>query len=935
MIAFPRRRLPVTRRRDPGGRFGGLALLLALIVLHVPARAADVPGILAFSGLPVARVGFTSDAPFPPDEFYELVRLQEGETLDPAAVREALLTLYRTGRIEKVEVMGRRVPGGEGGSDAVELWFHLFPRKTLSRVSFVGNLSLPDRDLSGRVPIRRGEKMEDSALEASARKLEEYYAFRGFPRASVTATYGFVGQTPEVEALFAVKEGDRLRLGEIRFEGAWPLSRARALALMESRLGDPYDGETVEADVLALEERLRGMGYLFSKVASAVDRGNPARGASVAFRVVTGMRYRAKLTGVVRGDPEKLREDIIEGLSAPGDPARALSTAEARVRDRYLREGSPFAAFAWDDRTSGDERALSLAVTEGKRARRGTVRVEGALSLPVADLVTALALREGAAFVRAEVDEAVGRLEVFYRGKGFLAARCSLRPVSFVEDGDDLRADLVVTVEEGVQTLVGEISLAGGEEAVSSPLLLEDLGLRKGDPYVPEELARGKDRMLDHLGRQGFLYAKVTSGEAFADSRRSVMLSITVEPGPQVRAGAVLVTGNREVDARIIRLAAGIPRGEVLTPDRLLEAQKGLYQLGMMESVEVRLADEAEPSEVKEVVVDVRERKRLVIGLRAGYSNEERFKGEISFTNRNVGGMSRSLVLLARGGNLGSLVSATYTVPWFLDRPVDFSLALSDLVEKKESYTKDATTIALLFQKRFSERTVANLSYSFGGNRFTDVAPGAVLSPEDEGKTTVAFISPEVVYDARDDKFDPASGSLADFRLEVASGVLGSRTEYWRVEAAMRRFYPLGGGTVLGWVARGGVVKAYGRSEEVIIDRRLFLGGQNSVRGYAPDSLGPLDANDKPLGGNYLVNLDAEFRYPIYKELRGVFFVDSGSLWLETPPYDVMTLRIAAGAGLRWSTPIGPFSLDYGHKLNPATSTEETWYLHFSIGHAF
>jgi outer membrane protein insertion porin family len=921
------------------------ALVLILALLAFPAAGAaaeDVsppadgpPGIAAFAGLRVSRVNYTSEAPFSPGEFDELVPLAEGEALSTAAVRESILTLYRTGRFEKVEVLGRRITGGEGGRGSVEVTFHLFPRKTLTRVSFAGNLSLADRELSARVQLRRGEAVEDAALEAAARKLEEYYAFRGFPRTAVTVTYGFMGRTPEIEVLFAIREGERLRFGEVGFTGGWPIARARALALMASRLGDYYDGEKIEADERSLLDHLRDLGYPHSRVSSSVDRSNPARGAAVLFTAQTGDRYVLDTAGVRKGEEARIRRLIFEGLAAAGEPSRALSLAEARLRDDYLAQGYPFAAFSWEDREKGGERSLRLSATEGRPARLGAVALEDAGSLTDAEASAELALKRGDPFVRADVDEALRRLVALYRRKGFLSARCSLRPVSFFEEGDAFRADLVVVVEEGVRTLVREVSIDGGKGAVDTAPLLAELGLRQGDPYVPEELTRGKDRVLDRLGREGFLYAKATSGEAFADSRRAVTVNVAVETGPQVRAGAVLVSGNREVDARIIRLAADLPRGEVLTPDRIIEAQKRIYQLGMMESVEVRLAEEQEPSPVKELLVDVRERNRFVIGLRAGYSNEERFKGEISFTNRNVGGMSRSLVLLARGGSLGSLVSATYTIPWFLSRPIDLSLVLSDQVEKKESYTKDATTASLLLQRRFSERTVANLSYSFGGNRFTDVSPGAVLSPEDEGKTTVAFISPEVAYDARDDKFEPTRGSLADLRLELASVALGSRTEYWRAETAMRRFYPLGAGLVLGWVARAGVVKAYGQSREVIIDRRFFLGGQNTVRGYAPDSLGPRDPSGKPIGGNYLLNLDLEARYPIYGALRGVVFIDSGCLWLEMAPYDDSTPRVAAGAGLRWSTPIGPFSLDYGSKMNPATAREDTWYLHLSIGHAF
>jgi outer membrane protein insertion porin family len=45
-------------------------------------------------------------------------------------------------------------------------------------------------------------------------------------------------------------------------------------------------------------------------------------------------------------------------------------------------------------------------------------------------------------------------------------------------------------------------------------------------------------------------------------------------------------------------------------------------------------------------------------------------------------------------------------------------------------------------------------------------------------------------------------------------------------------------------------------------------------------------------------------------------------------------LRYTTGLGLRYKTPVGPFRIDYGHKLNRQKG-ESPGELHFSLGHAF
>jgi outer membrane protein insertion porin family len=87
-----------------------------------------------------------------------------------------------------------------------------------------------------------------------------------------------------------------------------------------------------------------------------------------------------------------------------------------------------------------------------------------------------------------------------------------------------------------------------------------------------------------------------------------------------------------------------------------------------------------------------------------------------------------------------------------------------------------------------------------------------------------------------------------------------------------------------------------------------------------------------------MFNANVELRYPLYRTIRGVVFLDSGSVWLKNaadPEDEEFKLRASAGAGVRWTSPIGPLSLDYGYKLNPATDTEDISRIHFSIGHAF
>ena len=68
--------------------------------------------------------------------------------------------------------------------------------------------------------------------------------------------------------------------------------------------------------------------------------------------------------------------------------------------------------------------------------------------------------------------------------------------------------------------------------------------------------------------------------------------------------------------------------------------------------------------------------------------------------------------------------------------------------------------------------------------------------------------------------------------------------------------------------------------------------------------------------------------------MRGVVFLDAGNVFLTVSDFDLGGLRESAGLGARVSTPIGPFRVEYGWKLDrrPGESPGE---LHLAIGAIF
>ncbi len=109
-----------------------------------------------------------------------------------------------------------------------------------------------------------------------------------------------------------------------------------------------------------------------------------------------------------------------------------------------------------------------------------------------------------------------------------------------------------------------------------------------------------------------------------------------------------------------------------------------------------------------------------------------------------------------------------------------------------------------------------------------------------------------------------------------------------------------------------GFAVPYGNSSEVPYEKGYFAGGANDMRGWQFRTLGPggfYGENDYERVGDIQIEGNAEYRFTIYKVLKGAFFVDVGNIW---------TLQQSStypGAQFKWDTWYQQLAVDAGFGL--------------------
>jgi len=193
-----------------------------------------------------------------------------------------------------------------------------------------------------------------------------------------------------------------------------------------------------------------------------------------------------------------------------------------------------------------------------------------------------------------------------------------------------------------------------------------------------------------------------------------------------------------------------------------------------------------------------------------------------------------------------------------------------------------------------------------------------------------------VIWDLRDNIFNPRHGALFGVIFKEALRELGSEVDFSKMTLQASWFLPVGS-SVLALSARAGVGWPFRNTAEIPLHERFYVGGSTTVRGFTQDAIGPSakDANGNliPQGGQSMAIFNIELRINPGEGFGFVLFTDAGNAW-SGQELNLSDMRASYGAGIRYGTPIGPLRIDYGQKIHklPGESPGE---VHFNIGNMF
>lgn len=484
---------------------------------------------------------------------------------------------------------------------------------------------------------------------------------------------------------------------------------------------------------------------------------------------------------------------------------------------------------------------------------------------------------------------------------------------------------VALTVDPGEPVRVRQVDLGvigafdDGSEGHRARLekMRADWSLPRGRVFRHEDWENAKRGALRSLLLEGYPSAHVADSRASVEpDTGSVGLALVLGSGPDFSFGPLEIEGLRRYPASIIQRLNPIHPGEPYAQAKVLELQSRLQDSPYFASADVHMdLDPAHPVQAP-IRVTVVENKARTLGLGVGASTDTGPRGRMAYTDLNFLGMAWRLAGNLKVAGKEQSLGGELQFPQTANR---YRNSVKAQLDRKDVEGEVTHTLNLGAKR---SRLAGNIETSQGISFYReqqDVAGAA-------GDKRSALV-PSWSWTRRDvdSLLYPRRGTVISVQADGAHAALLSDRSFLRGYGKATWYGPVGSHGQL--ILRGEVGAVAASSRDGIPADFLFrAGGDQTVRGYAYQSLGVKDGN-AIVGGRWLAVASAEYVHWLTPEWGAALFLDAGDAADTAGGLDP---AIGYGLGARWKSPVGLLGLD----LARGRDTGETR-LHFAVGFSF
>ena len=528
--------------------------------------------------------------------------------------------------------------------------------------------------------------------------------------------------------------------------------------------------------------------------------------------------------------------------------------------------------------------------------------VRGALTLPPG------LVREGV------VDRRL--LEIFQRQIPGKAQR-ALEPFGYYDaqvstDMEKIEKDKVlirvkVIPGEPIRVAAVNVRVTGpGEKNPDLKQLVVSFPLKVGDVLNQVKYQKAKEEMRIKALHFGYLGAEYVSHVIRVNrAERKAEIELLLETGPKYLFGEVIWEGNQLYPSSFLERFLDFKTGQPYSESKIYQTQVNLINSDRFASVNIR-ADKEEAQDYRvpvKIQIAPSAPKRLRPGI--GYSTDFGPRVSLRYQDLNTFGRGHDFTTDLSIAERRQALSSYYSFPG-------------------RGHIDNRTNLKAGFQRELID-AYDNLLWTLEGEQARSLGYGIVGSayiqfrqenfPESGQKGSSTLIMPGLRFSQRrtDDLIRPHKGFQYNLETRGSGRTLGAETNFLQFLGSGGLLIPLTARLSLIPRLQLGVTWQKDPLTDIPPSLRFYAGGDNSVRGYTYQSLGPKDASGNVIGGKNLLVGSLELEYAVTKNWSMALFYDAGNAFNN---FEDLTWPQGAGLGVRYYTPVGPIRVDLARQIN-------------------
>lgn len=749
----------------------------------------------------------------------------------------------------------------------------------------------------------------------------------------------------------SLSAADGFKVEKISFvlkkEGVTSFDQAALQKRLKTKTGAPFSQSDFDTDLKLLSEEFDRVEPHLNFHGSSVD---------ILLELYPQMVIRSiQFEGNRALSTADLKSELDISLWSTFD-RESFNEAFQKLRSYYIKKGFFEAKLSYQIRPDpcSNDVDIIICIDEGKAGFISDICLQGFSSCEEDEVLCLMVTKEyffltswltkSGTFQAEAIEHDKLMITDYMHNRGYLDAEVTIK---VEESCDKERIKVIVSVCKGHLYYVGNVTFSGNK-AICDELIDRHLPLYTGDVFSPDALRKVSQEITSFYGSKGYIEASVNYQTTLTENGSCYNVHFIIQEGEPYKVGVVKVFGNCHTQTSVILHECLLVPGSCFDSRKLQGTEERLKNIGYFECVNVFPVRSENPPDdcgrYRDVHIQVKEQSTGSVGLSLGFSTLDSLFGSLELTERNfnIAGLkdfdTKGFGVLRGGGEffqLGATIGLNrrsynmrWTKPYFMDTKwvigFDFDRTYNEAVSsdydiKTSSFrfhsTKpinDYLRYGWQWRLRYSTITINSDNQSVAQNIKTESGKNGLVSA----------VGPMVTYDATDSALKPRKGLRSELLTEYAG--IGGEFKFLSLAYKNSYYYPVGSRGTMKFKGNIHFIQPMGSTQfsDLPMGERLFLGGEDTVRGFRSYAIGPkIAGTNDPEGGITSLLLSEEYSHNLMERIDAFLFVDAGAI--STTPYKVGAVRLSYGFGLRVEVmPNTPITLGFGWPLNAASHSD-------------